>query len=317
MEQRPQVIAIEEHYFDSEILSHYGEGERRAGLRERLEDVGAKRIADMDRAGIDIQVLSHAAPGTHRMDADKAVPLARGANDRLRDLVRANPQRFAGFATLPASDPQAAADELERAVMKLDLKGAMVHGLTQGLFIDDKRFWPIFDRAQALDVPIYVHPAVPHPAVIDVYYKDYVADFPGITNAAWGFTVETATQGVRLVLSGLFDKYPGLKIILGHLGEGLPFLLWRIDAMFKRKPNRAIDFREKFCRHFWITTSGNFSDPAMLCCIQEMGVDRILFAVDFPYVENRPGTEWMERVSLSKEDKEKILSGNAKRLLKM
>lgn len=317
MGQRPQVIAIEEHYFDSEILSHYDESERRAGLRERLEDVGAKRIADMDRAGIDIQVLSHAAPGTHRMEADKAVPLARGANDRLRDLVLANPQRFAGFATLPASDPQAAADELERAVTKLDLKGAMVHGLTQGLFIDDKRFWPIFDRAQALDVPIYVHPAVPHPAVIDVYYKDYVADFPGITNAAWGFTVETATQGVRLVLSGVFDKYPRLKIILGHLGEGLPFLLWRIDAMFKRKPNRAIDFREKFCRHFWITTSGNFSDPAMLCCAQEMGVDRILFAVDFPYVENRPGTEWMERLSLSKEDKEKILSGNAKRLLKM
>ena len=317
MGQRPQVIAIEEHYFDSEILSHYDEGERRARLRERLEDVGTKRIADMDRAGIDIQVLSHAAPGTHRMDADKAVPLARGANDRLCDLVRANPQRFAGFATLPASDPQAAADELERAVTKLDLKGAMVHGLTQGLFIDDKRFWPIFDRAQALDVPIYVHPAVPHPAVIDVYYKDYVADFPGITNAAWGFTVETATQGVRLVLSGVFDKYPRLKIILGHLGEGLPFLLWRIDAMFKRKPNRAIDFREQFCRHFWITTSGNFSDPAMLCCVQEMGVDRILFAVDFPYVENCPGTEWMERLSLSKEDKEKILSGNAKRLLKM
>jgi len=317
MSQRPQVIAIEEHYLDSEVVSHYNEAEKRAAIRDRLEEVGAKRIRDMDQAGIDIQVLSHAAPGTHRIDGHEAVPLARRANDRLRDVVHANPSRFAAFATLPAGDPKGAADELERAVTKLDMKGAMVHGLTNGVFIDDKRFWPIFERAQALDVPIYVHPAVPHPAVIDVYYKDYVADFPGITNAAWGFTVETATQGVRLVLSGIFEKYPNLKIILGHLGEGLPFLLWRIDAMFKRKPNRAIDFRDTFCNHFWITTSGNFSDPAMLCCVQEMGVDRILFAVDWPYVENRPGTEWMERISLSREDKEKILNGNAKRLLKM
>jgi 2,3-dihydroxybenzoate decarboxylase len=317
MKDRPQVIAIEEHYFDREVVTHYAAEEARPALRHRLEDLGAQRLSEMDEAGVDIQVLSHAAPGTHLMDAATAVPLARGANDRLADTVKANPQRFAAFATLPAADPKAAADELERCVTRHGMKGAMVHGLTQGLFIDDKRFWPIFERAQALDVPIYAHPAKPHPAVIDVYYKDYVADFPGITNAAWGFTVETATQGVRLVLSGVFDAYPRLKIILGHLGEGLPFLLWRIDAMFKRKPNRAIAFRDTFCEHFYITTSGNFSDPAMLCCIQELGVDRILFAVDWPYVENRPATEWMERLSLSTEDKHKILSGNAKRLLRM
>jgi 2,3-dihydroxybenzoate decarboxylase len=317
MKDRPQVIAIEEHYFDREVVTHYAAEEARPALRHRLEDLGAQRLSEMDEAGVDIQVLSHAAPGTHLMDAATAVPLARGANDRLAETVKANPQRFAAFATLPAADPKAAADELERCVTRYGMKGAMVHGLTQGLFIDDKRFWPIFERAQALDVPIYAHPAKPHPAVIDVYYKDYVADFPGITNAAWGFTVETATQGVRLVLSGVFDAYPRLKIVLGHLGEGLPFLLWRIDAMFKRKPNRAIAFRDTFCEHFYITTSGNFSDPAMLCCIQEMGVDRILFAVDWPYVENRPATEWMERLSLSTEDKHKILSGNAKRLLRM
>jgi predicted TIM-barrel fold metal-dependent hydrolase len=317
MADKPQVIAIEEHYFDREIVTHYDAEEARPALRHRLEDLGEQRIREMDEAGIDIQVLSHAAPGTHLMEADRAVPLARRANDRLHETIRANPRRFAGFATLPAADPGAAADELERCVTKLGMKGAMVHGLTRGLFIDDKRFWPIFERAQMLDVPIYAHPAKPHPTVIDVYYKDYVADFPGITNAAWGFTVETATQGVRLVLSGVFDAYPRLKIILGHLGEGLPFLLWRIDAMLSRKGNRAIRFRETFCEHFYITTSGNFSDPAMLCCVQEMGVDRILFAVDWPYVENRPGTEWMERLMLCAEDKQKILNGNAKRLLRM
>jgi predicted TIM-barrel fold metal-dependent hydrolase len=245
------------------------------------------------------------------------VPLARRANDRLHQTVRGNPSRFAGFATLPAIDPHAAADELERGVSELGMKGAMIHGLTHGLFIDDKRFWPIFERAEKLDVPIYVHPAKPHPLVIETYYKDYVKDFPQITNAAWGFTVETATQGVRLVLSGVFEKYPKLKIILGHMGEGLPFLLWRIDAMFARSGNKPIAFREIFCEHFYITTSGNFSDPALLCSIMEMGVDRILFAIDWPYVENRPGTEWMERLSLSAEDKAKILSGNAKKLLRM
>jgi predicted TIM-barrel fold metal-dependent hydrolase len=317
MAQRLQVIAIEEHYFDPEIVTHYSEGEKRPALRARLEEVGAKRIADMDDAGIDIQVLSHAAPGTHRMDGDKAVPLARRANDRLREMVRANPQRFAAFATLPAADPKAATDELERAVTKLDMKGAMVHGLTNGVFIDDKRFWPIFERAQALDVPIYAHPAVPHPAVVEAYYKDYVKDFPALLTAGWGFTVETATQGIRLVLSGVFDAYPRLKVILGHLGESLPFSLWRIDQALSRSGNRAVSFRDIFCEHFYITTSGNFSDPAMLCCVQEMGVDRILFAVDWPYVENPPGTEWMDRLSLSREDKEKILNGNAKRLLKM
>ena len=317
MKSRPQVIAIEEHYFDSEIVEHFGESEKRPGLRHRLEDLGTGRIKDMDEGGIDVQVLSHAAPATHLLDAEIAVPLARRANDRLHATVRSNPSRFAAFATLPASDPRAAADELERAVTKLGMKGAMIHGLTKGLFIDDKRFWPIFERAAKLDVPIYVHPAKPHPAVIEAYYKDYADEFPQITNAAWGFTVETATQGVRLVLSGVFDAYPDLKIILGHLGEGLPFLLWRIDAMLARSGNRKIAFREIFCEHFYITTSGNFSDPAMLCTIMEMGVDRLLFAVDWPYVENRPGTEWMERIALSASDKAKILSGNAKTLLKM
>ena len=160
--------------------------------------------------------------------------LARGANDRLYETVRAHPDRFAAFAAIPTPDPKAAADELERTVTKLGFKGALVNGLTNGLFLDDKRFWPIFERAQALDVPLYMHPSIPHPAVIEAYYKDYVAQYPSLLRAAWGFTVETATQGVRLVLSGVFDAYPGLKIILGHLGEGLPFYLWRISMGLAR-----------------------------------------------------------------------------------
>ena len=319
--QKSQVIAIEEHYMDPEVDA-YLDGRIGGGAktRERLADLGELRLKEMDEAGIDIQVLSHCPPGAQAFDPESAAAQAQGVNDRLYDVVQGRPDRFGAFATLPTRDPAAAADELERCVNKLGFRGAMVHGLTEGKFIDDQRFWPIFERAQDLDVPIYVHPGRPHPAVIDAYYKDYVEKFPAILSAGWGFTVETATGGLRLVLSGVFDKYPKLKIILGHLGEGLPFLLWRINHSFQsftRYDSSGLPFRDIFCEHFYITTSGNFSNPALLCSVMEMGVDRILFSVDWPYVENSPGTGWMEDIPLSAEDREKILNGNAKRLLKM
>jgi 2,3-dihydroxybenzoate decarboxylase len=315
---KPRVIAIEEHYWDKEVAATFAPMDRMRGapgIVQRLYDVGELRLKEMDEAGIDVQVLSHGAPATQRGDAATAVKLARGANDRLREIVRVHPDRFAAFACLPTPDPKAAADELDRCVTELGFKGAMVHGLTNGVFFDDKRFWPIFERAQALDVPLYVHPAIPHPAVVEAYYQDYLEEFPALLTAGWGFTVETATQGIRLVLSGVFDKYPGLKIIMGHLGESLPFSLWRIDMALQR--DRATPFRDTFREHFWITTSGNFSTPALLCCVLEMGVDRILFSVDYPFVPNPPGVRWMDHVPLGSEDRAKILSGNAKRLLKL
>ena len=316
-----KVIALEEHYWDREVASHFterGPEMRSPSLQERLFDLGELRLREMDEAGIDFQVLSHGAPSLQRMAAEVAVPLARKANDRLNEVIRENPKRFAGFAQLPTADPKAAADELERTVDKLGFKGAMLHGLTaQGEFLDLKKFWPIYERAQALDVPIYLHPAVPHRAVIDAYYRDYLEKFPGLMTAAWGFTVETATQGIRLVLSGVFDAYPGLKVVLGHLGESLPFSAWRIDMALARPGNTASAFRDTFRSHFWITTSGNFSTPALLCCVMEMGADRILFSVDYPFVPNPPGVKWMRDVPLGPEDREKILSGNARRLLKL
>jgi 2,3-dihydroxybenzoate decarboxylase len=184
-----KVIALEEHYFDPEVTKHFTEGgpeARVAALRERLFDVGELRLKEMDQAGIDVQVLSHGAPATQRMDAETAVPVAKRANDRLHQVVQAHPDRFRGFAALPTADPKAAADELERTVTRLGFKGAMIHGLANGVFLDDRRFWPIFERAQALDVPVYMHPAVPHPAVADVYYRDYLKEFPGLLTAGWG-----------------------------------------------------------------------------------------------------------------------------------
>jgi 2,3-dihydroxybenzoate decarboxylase len=314
-----QVIAVEEHYWDAELAQGAaGLGPARSGdMLAQLHDLGALRIKAMDEAGIDIQVISHGAPSGQALAADVAPALIRRVNDRLAQACAAHPTRFAGFAALPTAEPGAAADELERCVTRHGFKGAMLHGLAGGVFLDDKRFWPVYERAEQLDVPIYLHPSFPDPRVSAVYYDDYVKDFPRVVSAAWGFTVETATLAIRMVLSGVFERHPNLKIILGHLGETLPFLVWRIDQALSRPGAKQVSFRDVFCNNFWITTSGNFSNPALLCCAMEMGVDRILFAVDWPMVANAPAIQWMQSVPLSDEDKAKILSGNSKRLLRM
>src|SRR2546427_448572 len=197
---KPLVIALEEHYWDAEVAKTFESAEaRNPALRQRLDDLGALRLREMDEAGIDVQVISHGAPSTQRLDAATAVPLAKRANDRLHAAVRAHPERFAGFAALPTADPKAAADELERTVTKLGFKGAMVHGPTNGVFFDDKRFWPIFERAQALDVPLYIHPSSPVQAVADSYYKEYLDKFPPLPTAACRHTMETGTHGTPLI----------------------------------------------------------------------------------------------------------------------
>ena len=314
------VIAIEEHYWDAELCKHFtGQEGSKGGLTEQqLFDFGALRLKDMDDAGIDIAVLSHGAPSAQKLPLDIAADLTARVNDRLAAICAANPKRFAAFAALPTVDPKAAADELERTVTKHGFKGAMLHGMSNGEFLDLKKFWPIYERAEKLDVPIYFHPSLPHPQVTEVYYQDYAKDFPLVVRPGWGYTVETATQAIRLVLSGVFEKHPNLKIILGHLGETLPFLVWRIDAALKRPGQKAMSFRDIFCKNFYVTTSGFFSNPALLCTVMEMGVDHILFAVDWPFVpDSKPGTDWMKDVPLSDEDKAKILSGNAKRLMRL
>src|SRR5271170_8033042 len=317
MAGKPYVIALEEHFQDPELGALYAplDANAAAHMRERLESFGGTRLKEMDEAGIDFQVISHSAPSVQKLDAETAVRMAPIVNDRLHTAIGAHPTRFAGFATIPTPDPKAAADELERAVTKLGFKGAMIHGMTNGRFNDEPDFWPIYERAQELDVPVYFHPSAPNPAVIEAYYKEYVQKYPVILRAAWGFTVETATQGLRLVLSGVFDKYPKLKVIFGHLGEGLPFLQWRINMTMERDNQGGRGFRDVFSEHFYVTTSGFWSDPALLLCVQELGVDHIMFSVDWPFAPNKPATEWLHRIPFSAGDRAKIAGGNARRLL--
>jgi 2,3-dihydroxybenzoate decarboxylase len=324
MDMRPSrrpypVIALEEHYWDAELMSHMkgAEGSRSKPLLERLHDLGELRLREMDEAGIDVQVLSHGAPSGQKQPAETAPALLRRVNDRLAQAIALHPTRFAAFAALPTAAPEAAADELERCVREHGFVGAMIHGLTNGEFLDLPKFWPIMARAEALDVPIYLHPSFPHPQVIEAYYADYTEHYPQVIRAAWGYTVETATQAIRLVLSGVFDRHPNLKIVLGHMGETLPFLVWRVSQALSRPGHRPIDFRATFTRNFWVTTSGNFSTPALNCTMAEMGLDRIMFSVDWPYVANGPGVAWIDELAMSEADKAAFCGGNARRLLRI
>jgi 2,3-dihydroxybenzoate decarboxylase len=314
-----RIIAIEEHYSDPELASTFDkrDASKAPHVRSRLDDIGALRIREMDEAGITMQVISHASPSTQALPAGHCVEISRGVNDRLAERIRAYPDRFSAFAALPTSEPEKAADELSRTVEVLGFCGAMLHGRAAGTWLDDHRFWPIFKRAQDLDVPIYLHPSFPDQRVFESSYQDYAKTDPMLARAALGYTVETATQAIRMVLSGLFDACPGIKIIIGHLGEALPFLMGRIDESLSRNRGPDWSFRQIFRRHFHVTTSGHFSTPALTCTIAELGIDRILFAVDWPYVANRPGVDWMKGSSLSATDKTRIFSGNAERLLKI
>ncbi|MBV9577504.1 MAG: amidohydrolase [Chloroflexi bacterium] len=315
---KPYVIALEEHYADPAVMARGANSMGRlATLQSKLNDLDTLRLGEMDAAGIDFQVISHAPSPIQQLEPAESRTLATQANDRLHDAVDRNPDRFAAFAGLPTPDPQAAADELERTVTRLGFKGAMIHGRSHEEFHDLHKFWPIYERAQYLDVPIYIHPGPPHPAVQQAYYADYLADYPGLASAAWGFTIDTANQVVRMILSGLFEAYPNLKIIIGHMGEGIPFLVDRIDESLNRPGGKPIAFKKIFSDHFWITTSGHFSTPALMCALLELGIDRILFSVDWPYVDNLPGMQWMATLPVSATDKEKMFNLNARALLKL
>lgn len=309
-----QKIAIEEHFWTPELRdlrSGYDVFHDRE-LCRRLSDLGALRIAEMDEAGIDLQVISHVEPATQNFEPAEAVRLAIAANDLLREAIGAHPTRFAGFAALPTSDPAAAARELERTVVELGFKGAMIHGLTCGAFPDEKPFWPIFETAQRLDVPIYLHPATPHPGVIDAYYKGY----PSLVRVGHGFTSEMSAVASRLVLSEVFEAFPRLQIILGHLGEALPFLLPRVDRYVSRQM-KGRTFGDTLRKHFHFTTGGKFTHTALACTIEEIGIERLMFAVDWPFHANRDGAAFIETAPISDEAKAKIFGGNARRLLRL
>jgi predicted TIM-barrel fold metal-dependent hydrolase len=294
-----------------------------APLEARLLDLGEGRIAEMDAHGIDVQVLSMVQPGLEHTPAERAVPVARAFNDRVAAAVAAHPDRFAAFAALPTADPKASADELARAVGELGFKGALVNGRTLERFLDDEFFWPIFESAEALGVPIYLHPMPPPKAVYDAYYSGF-GDAVGfmLGAPAWGWHVETGLHALRLILAGVFDRFPNLQMIIGHMGEVIPFMLARIDetiggrlALDPAKSPIELSVDEYFQRNFHITTSGLFTDPPLRCAIDTLGVVKVMFAVDHPFSDGANATRWIERAAISDEERAKITHENAERLL--
>jgi predicted TIM-barrel fold metal-dependent hydrolase len=289
-------------------------------LIANLTDVGDQRLAEMDAAGIDMQVLSLTSPGVEQLDADAALALARGSNDYLADAVRRYPARFAGLAALPTAAPAAAATELERMVREHNFRGAIINGHIRGRYLDDPFFWPILERAEALQVPVYLHPTPPPQPVIDAYYAGSYG--PALTSllagAAWGWHIETAIHVLRIILGGAFDRFPSLQLVIGHLGETLPFMLPRLDIGLPTQVTRLVRPVSAYLReNVHYTISGFNWTPAFLDLLMQVGVDRIMFSADYPYSSMAQARSFLEQLPLSPADKERIAHGNAERLLRL
>ena len=324
-----RTIAIEEHFLAEgfrEVMKRdapsQGGGSNAAFVtaqQAKLADLGSTRLKDMDAGGIDLQVISHTVSGIVSLSGSEGVRLAQAANDQLAAAVAAHPDRFAGFAILPMTEPEAAAGELDRAVQSLGFKGAMINGTTQGRFLDDPSFLPILERAVTLDVPVYVHPGVPPAAVREAYYSGFdpaVNYF--LATSGWGWHSEVGIHALRLILAGVFDRFPTLQIIIGHMGEMIPFMLARINnVLTPQAKHLQRTVPEYFLQNFYITTSGFFTDPPLLLALQTIGADRIIFSVDYPYSTNEQGRMFLDSASISQADKEKISHLNAERLLKL
>jgi len=322
-----RTITLEEHYASEAFLEGAGRklkeqaersGGRAAKLFEQLCDLGDKRIAEMDAAGIDVQVLSLTSPGTEQLEATEAAELARKSNDHLAEAVRSHPTRFAGFATLATADPGFAADEMSRMVLEHGFKGAVINGHHRGRYLDETFFWPIFERAQQLQVPIYLHPTQPPKPVIDASYGGFapmVSEM--LAGPGWGWHIETAVHMLRIVLGGVFDKYPRLQFVIGHMGEALPFMLSRLDVMPMAMTNLARPISAYLRENVHYTFAGFNFTPTFLDLLLQVGVDRIMFSADHPYGSMSDARAFLDRLPVSSADREKIAHLNAERLLRM
>jgi 5-carboxyvanillate decarboxylase len=268
----------------------------------------------MDACGVDMQILSLTAPGVQTFAPAKAVSLTRLANDRLAALIARHPSRFGGLATVPMQDPDAAGLEIARAITELKLNGVIINSHTDSEYLDEEKYWPVLEAAQAYGAPLYIHPrspAAPHATA----FKKY-----GLETAIWGFAAETGLHALRLIVGGVFDRFPDLKVVLGHLGEGLPFWMYRLDYMhpvrssYQARPKLELKPSEYIKRNFVITTSGMNWEPVLRFCIEAVGAHNILFAIDYPYQQTDEAVAFLDRASIAPGDKEKIFYQNAERI---
>jgi hypothetical protein len=327
-----RVVALEEHFTAPSLAKRIDPAAvSRRGFRPRnppkhavnpmtlLPEIGETRLKSMDEAGITVQVLSNTGPGPDLVPGPDGVALAREMNDHLAAAVAKHPDRFAGFAVLPMASPDACPAELVRSVKELGFLGALINGTTDGRFLDHPSYDLLLSAAVELDVPIYIHPHLAPEPVRQAYYSELPSGAArSLEQASWGWHQETAIHVLRMVFAGTFDKHPRLKVIIGHMGEMLPVMLRRIDESsandvehLKRAPSRTI------LDQVWITTSGIFSEPPFLAALTTFGIDRIMFSIDYPYAPNSMGRKFLDTISLSPADMEKLTHKNADALLKL
>ncbi|MFB7089199.1 amidohydrolase family protein [Streptomyces sp. NPDC056296] len=316
----PRIVAVEEHFRTPELEAVLAGPERLFSrhLADKLAELGERRIETMDLAGIDVTVLSSSAPAIQSAEPRQATKIAQQVNDALADAVARYPARLAGFATLATPDPRAAAGELERGVRELGFKGAMIHGHTDGRFLDDPFFWPMLEAAEALDVPVYLHPTVAPQPVMDAYYSGLPEPLGMILGTgAWGWHVETGMHAMRMILGGVFRRFPRLQLIIGHLGEGLPFFLDRATKVLRRpSPDLAEHFEHSYRNNLYLTTSAFFTDAPLQCALAVTPPERILFATDYPYSDAKEGCDWIRTTSVVDEPtRAAIMHRNSERLL--
>lgn len=309
-----RVIAIEEHFAPRDLEAMRARAVRRHEVfADQLDEVGEGRLADMDRNGISMQILSSTPPNP------QTAAQASVWNDRLAEVVSRHPGRFGGFASLCLPEPASCPAELERAVSELGFKGAILHGHANGRFLDHRDYWPLFETAESLDVPLYLHPTPPPSPVYDAYYGDLEPEIAGVlSTSGWGWHAETGMHALRLIVSGLFDRFPRLQVVIGHMGENVPFSLARADSTLgpvARHLERSLT--EYFTENFYVTTSAYFTHPPLLCALAVIGADRVIFSVDYPFSQNAPGRAFLDSAPISPADREKIAHGNAERLLRL
>jgi len=316
-------IALEEHFAIPETLGASFAASGPPEFQKQIQEIGSMRIAEMDRGGVGLCILSLTAPGIQGIpNVSQAISVSRKANDHLAEQITKNPKRIKGFASLPLQDPQAAAQELTRCIKELGFCGALVNGFSQvgeedsTVFYDLPQYRPFWETVQQLDVPFYLHSRSPLPKHQPAY-----EGHAWLTGSIWGFAAETSIHVLRLIGSGLFDDYPKLKVIIGHLGEGLPCNIWRIDNRIARtlgaRPKAKQPIGHYLRENFYITTSGNFRTPTLTEVMQEVGADRILYSVDYPFEDMVVAGEWFDHAAINEADRSKIASGNARRLFRL
>jgi len=328
-----RIVALEEHYTVPSIVARIDPAAvRRRGFpgpdvvwgqtlkRDELAHLGEKRLADMDASGITLQVLSVAGPGADVVPGSDGIAIARDYNNALYAATSRHPDRYQGFAHLPMLMPEAAADELERCVKELGFRGLLANGPSDGRFLDDPMFEPILARAEALGVPIYIHPGIPAEEVRRAQFDGLPGNFSfQLAVSSWGWHMETGVHVLRLVMSGALQRHPKLQIVIGHLGEAIPFMMDRLEETTGNEARRLFGrtMRQTLTEQVWLTTSGFFTAVPFMAALMTFGVDRIMFSVDYPFASNARARAFLDTLPVSPADRAKIAHGNADKLMRL